>query len=176
MKWFLSVFFSISLVFLAVFGVQCGYGYTFPMKYQDEVENASQICDVDEAVIFSVINIESHFNKDVVSPKGAVGLMQVMPSTASDMADEVNLKTYDLKNPEENILLGTSYISYLCERFENLETALASYNAGPSNVTAWLNNPEYSDDGKTLKKVPFAETRNYLEKFRKNYRYYKTKV
>lgn len=176
MKWFFSLFFGFSFVFLAVFGINCVYGYIFPLKYQTEISNASQNFDVDEAVLFSVINIESHFRKDAKSSKGAVGLMQIMPTTAQGLTKEMGLSNFDLNDPEDNILIGAYYISQLCDRFEILETALAAYNAGPTNVKNWLSDENFSQDGKTLKNIPFNETKNYIEKFKKNYKYYKVKV
>ena len=146
------------------------------MRFQDEISSACEKFDVDEAVVYSVINVESHFNQNAVSQKGAIGLMQVMPSTASELATALNLSEFDLASAQDNITFGTYYISELSKKFENLETALAAYNAGPTNISGWLKNSDYSDDGKTLKEIPFAETKNYLEKFRQNYNYYKTKI
>lgn len=176
MKWFFAIFFSVSFVFLTIFGINCVYGYFFPIRYKEEVSNASTSFDVDEAIIFSVINIESHFNKNALSPKGAVGLMQVLPSTAEELSKEIGFSNFDLKNPEDNIMIGAYYISQLCDRFDNVETALCAYNAGPTNVKAWLNDKNKSEDGKTLKDIPFQETRNYIEKFRKNFKYYSSKI
>ena len=103
MKWFFSIFFCLSFIFLAVFGVNCVYGYIFPIKFQGEIENACEIYDVDQAVVFSLINVESHFNKNALSSKGAVGLMQVMPSTAQGLAKEIGIdEEYDLQNPDDN--------------------------------------------------------------------------
>lgn len=175
-KWFFAVFFSVAFVFLAVFGVSCVYGYVFPMKFKDEVFSASEVFDVDAAIILSVINIESHFRKEVVSSKGAVGLMQVMPSTAEEVATENKFGEFDLKVPKDNISIGTCYLAKLIKQFENLETALCAYNAGPKNVRSWLSDASLSDDGITLKNIPFSETKRYIEKFRQNYKYYKSKV
>ena len=176
MKWAFGAFFAVIFVFLAVFGVNCCYGYVFPLKYREEVSVACKRFDVDEAVIFSVINIESHFNPKTISKKGAVGLMQVLPSTAGEIASEIGLVGFDLTNPQDNILVGVYYIRQLSNRFENLETALCAYNAGPANVNAWLKDSGKSDDGKTLKKIPFAETNGYIKKFRKNFKYYSAKL
>lgn len=176
MKWFLSIFFSLSFVLLAIFGTQCVYGYLFPIKFQDEVENACEIYDVEMAVIFSMINIESHFDSKALSNKGAVGLMQIMPATAKSVADKNDIATFDLTVPQDNILIGTCYIRELLDRFGNLETALVAYNAGPTNVSNWLKNEEYSKDGKILTKIPFKESKQYIKKFRKNFAYYKAKI
>lgn len=160
---------------MAVFGINCVYGYIFPLKYQEEVTSACARFQVDEALVYSVINVESHFNKNAVSSRGAIGLMQVMPSTADELAKQLGLQEFDLKSPNDNIVIGTFYIRLLTDRFENIETALCAYNAGPSNVKAWLSDSEKSDDGVTLKNIPFEETRNYIGKFRTNFKYYKTK-
>ena len=176
MKWFFSIFFSFSVIFLLIFGNFCFYGYVFPMKYQEQISQACDTFDVDEAVVYSVINVESHFKKDVVSSKGAVGLMQILPSTAEQIKTELGYEDFDLKNPTDNIFMGTYYISKLQKRFKNETTALASYNAGPTAVSNWLGDERYSQDGVSLKKIPYAETRNYVEKFKENYKYYSKKV
>lgn len=176
MKWFFAIFLTFSFLFLSIFGVNCIYNYLFPMKYKEEVFSSCEFCDIDKAVVFSVINIESHFNKNCVSSKGAVGLMQIMPSTAEEVAKQLNLDSFDLTEPKDNILIGTYYLSVLIKRFENLETALCAYNAGPTNVKLWLLDKDKSDDGKILKEIPFEETKGYIQKFRQNFRYYKTKI
>lgn len=176
MKWFLSFFFASTFVFLLVFGVNCCYGYVFPQKYSKEISSACKRFDVDEAVIYSMINIESHFDKNAVSNKGAVGLMQILPSTAQELATELSIDSYDLKEPEQNILLGTYYIGKLCKRFGNLRTALCAYNAGPSNVSLWLKDGDKSPDGENLEKIPFGQTKSYVEKFDKNFKYYSHKL
>ena len=175
-KGIITIFFCLSFLFLAVFGVQCVYGYLFPVKFETEIEQACAESGVERAVVFSLINVESHFDENASSSKGAVGLMQIMPGTAQEVAISLGIKDFDLQEPEQNIRIGTAYLAKLLKRFEDLKVALASYNAGPSNVSAWLKDERYSDDGKTLKDIPFAETKNYIEKFEKNYRYYSKKI
>ena len=102
--------------------------------------------------------------------------MQIMPATAKSVADKNDIETFDLSVPQDNILIGTCYISELLDRFGNLETALVAYNAGPTNVSNWLKNEEYSKDRKILTEIPFKESKKYLEKFRKNFSYYKAKI
>ncbi len=175
MKIFAFSFIAVSMLFLSVFGVNCFYGYLFPTKFKEEVASASTSFGVDRAVIYSVINVESGFQKDAVSRKGAIGLMQLMPDTANEIAQKLDIKSFDLKNPQDNITLGTFYFSTLKKRFKDEKTALCAYNAGPSNVSLWLLNKKYSDDGKTLKNIPFKETREYIEKINKNLKYYSKK-
>lgn len=175
MKWFFAIFFSFSAVFLSIFGINCIYGNLFPTKYNEEISSSCEEFYVDKAVIFSLINIESHFNKNALSSKGAVGLMQIMPSTADSLAEELNLSGYDLYDEDDNIKIGAYYVSKLLNRFSNLHVALCAYNAGPTTVSGWLKNEDYSNDGKTLKNIPYAETKNYILKFEKNFKYYKSK-
>jgi soluble lytic murein transglycosylase len=116
-----------------------------------------------------IIRTESSFRADVVSDSGAVGLMQLLPSTARSIAPEIGLDDYSdrlLETPVINIELGAYYISYLIGKFSSVDTAAAAYNAGEGNVAKWLANPDYSPDGRTLKKIPYKETADYVEKVR----------
>ncbi len=176
MKVFFAIFFSFCAVFLTAFGVNCFYGTFFPIKYEEEIAFCSQKYDVDPAIIFSVINIESHFNKNAISSKGAVGLMQVMPSTAQGISNDVGKQDFDLFDAQDNIEFGVCYFGQLLDRFENLSLALCAYNAGPTNVSNWLKNKKYSSDGKSLSSIPFSETENYLKKFERNFKYYSAKI
>ena len=67
-------------------------------------------------------------------------------------------------DPETNVRYGTFYLSLLYKRYENWETALAAYNAGPGEVDSWLEDEKYSSDGVSLKNIPYKETRLYVKK------------
>jgi soluble lytic murein transglycosylase len=69
-----------------------------------------------------------------------------------------------LYDVETNIEIGCIYLEYLIDTYENIETALAAYNAGPGNTDKWLKDKNYSDDGKALVKIPFEETEKYVKK------------
>ena len=91
--------------------------------------------------------------------------MQIMPSTANYVSElYFGSKDFDLFNPNHNLLIGITYLSYLFDKFENKKTALSAYNAGEGRVFTWLLNNDYSTDGKTLNNIPFKETRLYVEK------------
>ena len=124
---------------------------------------------IPESLIFAVIKTESSFDPDAVSSDGAVGLMQLLPSTFEDISDNFlfeNLPDEMIYDPETNIRYGVFYLSWLYPKYGNWDTVLAAYNAGLTNVNMWLEDPEYSDDGVTLKYIPLAETRAYVSRVR----------
>ncbi|MBO5103199.1 MAG: lytic transglycosylase domain-containing protein [Clostridia bacterium] len=141
----------------------------YPIKYKDEITSASTEFNIAPNLIASMINAESNFNPYAVSSAGAVGLMQLLPTTAQEMALKLNLQNYseqDLTTPNINIRLGTYYISTLIKLFEDLDTAICAYNAGPNKVKSWLQNPEYSNNQKTLITTPYPATNFYLSKIK----------
>ncbi len=146
--------------------------YVYPLDYKKEVFESSYEFNLDKALVFALIKTESSFNKKAVSEKGAVGLMQVTVKTAEFIAKELNVKEYDLYNPKTNIRFGCYYLKYLIKGFNNVRTALCAYNAGEGNVRNWLKNPQNSKDGKTLNKIPFKETREYVERIEKSFAKY----
>ena len=103
--------------------------------------------------------------------------MQIMPSTAKWIAQKIgeDYSEEKLLNGEYNLKIGSWYLSYLIDYFNDEKLGICAYNAGQGNVSMWLKNEEYSQDGKTLKKIPFEETKNYLNKVYKNYKYYKNR-
>ena len=161
------------LLFAAVFTGTCiQKTFFYSTEYKKEVTAASNRFGTDKILIFSVINAESGFDKNTVSKKGAIGLMQIMPETAVFIAGKLGVKTYDLFDPETNILFGSYYLKYLLSRFGDTITAVAAYNAGEGNVAKWLKIKEYSADGMTLKSVPYSETSAYIEKIKKSLKKY----
>ena len=135
-----------------------------PYNYKTEINNYSNLYNLPTNLICAVINAESHFNKKAISSAGAVGLMQLMPTTAKQLADELNLKNIDLYAPNTNINLGCYYLSKLILKYKNINTALCAYNAGPKNVDVWLINKKHSKDMLVIDYIPFKETRNYIRK------------
>lgn len=150
--------------------------FRFPVKYYDIIENYAEVYGVDPVLISSIINVESKFNKNAVSPVGASGLMQIMEPTAVWAAEEVGLQNFNYNemifDPEINIRLGTWYIDRLLNNYGELDVALAAYNAGSGNVSRWLTDPEFSEDNFTLFHIPFEETRWYVKKVNINMKIY----
>lgn len=103
--------------------------------------------DVEKSLIMAVIKAESDFDPKAVSPKGAMGLMQLMPSTAKDLG------VSDPFDPKENMHGGARYLSTYLKTFGDIELALAAYNAGPGQVEALRKIPPYPETKDFIKKV-----------------------
>ena len=120
----------------------------FIKKYGPIIDQASEKFNLKPSLIKAIIKAESGFDHKAVSSKGAQGLMQLMPDTASEM--EVS----DSFDPEENIFGGTKYFSKLMERFENdVKLALAAYNAGPDKVVEYEGIPPYKETKTFIQRV-----------------------
>lgn len=147
-------------------------------KYLQAVTEYAYEYQVEPELVLAVIKAESDFKPDVISKKGAVGLMQLMPSTAGYIAQKVGYTCeIDLKNPDCNIALGCAYLAYLKQKFQTLPEVICAYNAGEGRVIKWLENPKYSTNGKTLNKIEYGETNRYLKrvvKYLKKYKKYLT--
>jgi len=132
--------------------------FRFPKRYCDIIAAASEVHNVEPALIYAVILSESGFDRYAVSSAGAVGLMQIMPSTAEYIARERGIEFSEemLFDPAINIDFGTYYLNRMFKRFGNQKEALAAYNAGEGNVSAWR--------ALDLERIPFQETRNYVRR------------
>jgi hypothetical protein len=117
------------------------------VPYSAQIRNAARTYGLDPALVASVIAVESNFNSRAVSKKSALGLMQLLPKTAAQMA------VRNAFDPVENIDGGTRYLKQLLDRYDqNLVLALAAYNAGPKRVDFYRGIP------------PLAETRSYISR------------
>jgi soluble lytic murein transglycosylase len=135
----------------------------YPLSNVDAIRAAARKNHLDPALVAAVIYEESRFRGDVSSHKGAVGLMQVLPSTARDIARTTGGTGFvvsDLTHARVNILYGCYYLRQLLDHYHGAEAAaVAAYNAGQSNVDAWL----ATSGGKLAPQdIPFSETRAYV--------------
>lgn len=148
----------------------------YPLEYEDLIrQNAAQY-GLDPARVAAVIYCESSFRSQVVSSAGAVGLMQIMPSTAEWIAQKLG-EAYDeqlLYDPAVNIRYGCWYLNYLEQRFDgDLTKVTAAYHAGGGQVDQWLEDPAVSSDGSTLENIPSQVTAAYVEKVAQVLEHYK---
>ncbi|WP_323844057.1 transglycosylase SLT domain-containing protein [Microbulbifer magnicolonia] len=144
----------------------------FPLAFADIVDDVSkrmgQKTALDPYLIYAVARQESHFNHDAKSTAGALGLMQLLPSTARATARRAGVpyrRNWDLLSPSTNIALGSFYLSTLLNRFDNNRfLAAAAYNAGPTRVANWLRETKNQLPFDVwIETIPYVETRNYVQ-------------
>lgn len=149
--------------------------FLYPKKYNQYVSRYAEENNVEENLIYAIIKAESNFDPDAISTSKAQGLMQLMYSTAEEVAqkEEIQLTEENIFEPEINIKLGTKYIAELLEKYQCLEVALAAYNAGSGNVDKWIKNGIIKADGSDIENIPFKETNTYVRKILRDYKIYK---
>ncbi len=140
----------------------------FPVLHREHFQNYTQKHELPLHLIMALARQESAFRQRAVSPAGARGLMQLMPTTASYVAKQHKIpykKREELFNPEKNIQLGTQYDRDMLNRFDdNRILATAAYNAGPHRVDGWLSNSKGTlPFDAWIEIIPFKETRNYVQ-------------
>ena len=146
------------------------------MTIREMVTKYSGEYGVPEYIIYSVIKVESNFNEIAVSSAGAVGLMQLTPSTFEWLLTKTKetLSAETIYSPNVNIRYGTYYLRYLFVMFGDWDLVLAAYNAGQGSVSRWLEDPDYVDENGNLKYIPYVETREYVQKVNKAIEKYKS--
>ena len=147
-----------------------------PYEYREEIHFYSNKYNLEPKMVAAVIYVESRFKTDAISPKGAKGLMQIMPETAKWAAPQINLEPFSeemLFEPAYNIHLGTWYLSTLLKQFEDsMPAALAAYNGGRTRVRRWLNEGTWDGTLETADSIPITETREYVQKVFKAHNHY----
>ncbi|MFY0542948.1 lytic transglycosylase domain-containing protein [Brevibacillus sp. H7] len=142
--------------------------WMYPIKYQEEIMEASRRFQVDPYLVLAIIRSESAFRSDRVSKKGAVGLMQIMPDTAAWIVSQADFQPSTanyLVDPKMNIRIGTWYLSFLLTKFNgNYVKAIAAYNAGPGKVNTWLIQDQWNGTRERIEDIPIGETRHYLQR------------
>lgn len=168
----ISVLFAVVVIAVAIYAFSNAQNdlqeSAYPLKYQNEVNAASQSYGVDKSLIYAVIRTESGFDPEADSRVGASGLMQLMPTTFEWLQTyydgEITMDADKLLDPKINIDYGTKFLKFLLERYESEQAAIAAYNAGFGAVDGWLSDSRYSSDGVNLDTIPYDETSNYVVK------------
>jgi soluble lytic murein transglycosylase len=146
----------------------------YPRAYLDVIQAQLSLesGEYDPLFVLSVIREESRFNSQARSSRGALGLMQLMPDTASWIVKD-KVPEDELFDPAVNIHAGIKYLIYLFDRFDRIEHVLAAYNGGPNNVAKWLRSGSGKSIEEFIEEIPFAETRNFVKKVMTTYSFYR---
>ena len=140
----------------------------YPLPYQASFESFSSQARISPTWAYGIARSESLFMRDVKSHAGAIGLMQLMPATGREVANDINLPysgIATLVDPESNIRLGTTYLGQMAQRYGgNQVLATAAYNAGPHRVDRWLPEDGSIDARIWIENIPFNETRKYVKR------------
>ncbi len=148
------------------------YRLFYPPFYTDLIIPEAKRHNLDPYLISGIIRQESIFNPEIVSPAGAIGLMQIMPYTGKYIAEKKgrDFSVDSLYLPHYNIHFGTYYLNELREQFDtNLVMILAAYNAGPHNAKKWMEKNKNEEFDLSVENIGFTETRNYVKKVLANY-------
>jgi len=141
-------------------------GLRFPLLYQQQILNHSEREDINPAWIYGVIRQESAFVQDARSATGAMGLMQLMPSTAKYISRSMPKKyrgRSKLTQADTNLALGTRYLQKMLKRFSGQTVlATAAYNAGARRIMRWLPAEATQDADRWIESIPYRETREYV--------------
>jgi len=140
----------------------------YPLPYQSLFQQFAATANISPTWAYGVARSESLFMRDARSSAGAIGLMQLMPTTGKKVAKKLNLPysgVHTLTDPKSNIRLGTTYLGQMSERYGgNRVLATAAYNAGPHRVDRWLPVSGNQDARVWIENIPFNETRQYVKR------------
>jgi len=136
----------------------------YPTAYAEFIDPLAGEYGFPPFLFYALVREESLFDADISSVAGAVGLSQLMPSTALDVASRIGLTVDDLTDPALNLRLGAWYLDHLLGRTENYSRALFAYNGGITRVRRWVRDYSYLPGDLLLERIPFAETAHYGRK------------
>ncbi|MBW4664073.1 MAG: transglycosylase SLT domain-containing protein [Chroococcus sp. CMT-3BRIN-NPC107] len=142
----------------------------YPFPFLQEIKYWSSQRQINPLLVTALIRQESRFEPKIRSVAGAIGLMQVMPATGDWIAEKIKLEQYNAQLPKDNILLGTWFLNYTHEQYNNNSLfAIASYNAGPNAVSKWRDRFDISDPDEFVEAIPYEETKGYVRQVFGNY-------
>jgi soluble lytic murein transglycosylase len=140
----------------------------YPLYHWEQIRARAEEHGLDPYLVAGLIRQESLFQADILSPAGAMGLMQIMPATGSRMAKELGMKDFKtsrLLDPEVNIHIGTAYLAELTDRYgSDWNKILANYNAGPRPVAKWTEVMPEAEPDEFVENIRYRETRLYVKK------------
>ncbi len=147
----------------------------FPWPNRTAVEAEAEEFGVDALLLAALVRQESTFDIAALSPAGARGLAQLLPSTAALMARGLDVAFYPdwITVPDLNLHLGAAHLAELLKRFGRVDAAIAAYNAGPSPVRRWLERDGANDPDRFIELIPYPETRGYVRSLLRNRELYR---
>ncbi len=147
----------------------------YPMPYEAALRREAAKNDFDPMFAAGLIRQESTFQADAVSPKNAIGLMQVLPKTGKLLARQLKVRYTKNKlfEPDFNIEVGMAYIANLVRQTGAFEYAAAAYNAGEDRIAAWKSERNYEEIPELVESIPFTETREYVQVVLRNTEVYR---
>ena len=155
----------IAILAILIFAVYWGKTIILRMLYKTDyrqyVEKYAEKYGVEKELLYAVIKVESKFDPNAISKSKAKGLMQIMDSTAKEIAKKNNIELTDenILDPEINIEIGTIYLSQLIEKY---------------NVDKWISQDTLKEDGTDAENIPFKETNMYVRKVMRDWKIYKS--
>ena len=184
---FIIVLITLILVLYFVMFPQVILRFFYPLKYSDIIVKNANEYELDPYLVMAIIRVESNYQPEANSHKGAKGLMQLTDETAQDVAKGLKVKNFYkdmIYEPEINIRFGCWYLDHIRDYLTGITNAevdlkkdsrllLAAYNGGIGNVRSWLGNEQYSKSGRHLDRIPYKETEQYVVKVLREYQVYK---
>jgi soluble lytic murein transglycosylase len=150
----------------------------YPLPYYEYIADSAARHQVDPFLVAAVIKVESRFDPEALSHRGARGLMQIMPSTGVWAAGMMGMRDFSedmLFDPMHNIEIGTWYLASLKKEFNGrLPVVIAAYNGGRGKVSSWLGSGIWDGTYEGRRNIPYAETRTFLQKVLDNYEGYRS--
>ena len=150
-------------------------GEIYRREYTDEVERYSAEFGVDPSLVYSVIKVESNFNPDAKSDVGAIGLMQIIEDSfdwVSKRLGREDLVFSDMYTPEYSIMFGCYMLSFLYNRYGNIELTAAAYHSGMTAVDSWIESGEIDPENPDIADIKGANTAHYVGNILKAYEKY----
>jgi soluble lytic murein transglycosylase len=137
----------------------------YPLPYSDTVSSAAASSALPLPLVYAIIRAESSYSPVAISSAGAVGLMQLMPSTAAQMNGKTPVTTEQLTDPAKNISFGVRHMKDLISQYHgDVISAVAAYNAGSTPVNRWRREFGHLPTPEFIEQIPYGETREYVKK------------
>jgi soluble lytic murein transglycosylase len=142
--------------------------YLYPIHFKENIRQSADNYKLDPFLIAAIIRVESNFQPDIESKKGAYGLMQLMPDTSEWIVETGKFSPRykeNLHDPSISIELGSWYLNWLNKQFNgNTAAVIAGYNAGQGKVNQWMQNQQWDGTLEHADTIPYGETRHYIQR------------